>query len=202
MTPVLRAQAVVDQLDVAAREAVLFPGKADHLYRVRSGLVRLFTVDDDGTGVTLRYVKPGGYFGEEILADRPRRYFAEAVTDAQLDVVAAGELDAREQRALTEQLADALDRMGRSLHRLAGKPLRARVAAEILELSDSDLAEHGSDGATVIRVTHDDLATAVGSVRETVTKVVGELVRLGGIRAGYGKVTVRDARVLRDVAGE
>jgi len=202
VTAAVKDRAIVDQLDVAVREAVLFPGKADHLYRVRSGLVRLFTVDDDGTGVTLRYVKPGGYFGEEVLADRPRRYFAEAVTTTQLEVLEAGELDASEQRALTEQLADALDRMGRSLHRLAGKPLRARVAAEILELSDSDLAQGDSDGATTVRVTHDDLATAVGSVRETVTKVVGELVRLGGIRAGYGKVTIRDARVLRDVAGE
>lgn len=202
MTPVIRQGAVVDHLDVAARGAVVFPGKADHLYRVRSGLVRLYTVDDDGTGVTLRYVKPGGYFGEESLTHRPRRYFAEAVTHAQLEVIEPGALDSSEQRELTAHLADALDRMGRSLHRLAGKPLRARVAAEILELSDSDLSERGADGAAVIRVTHDDLATAVGSVRETVTKVVGELVRLGGIRAGYGKVTVRDARVLRDVAGE
>lgn len=202
MTAVVKDRAVIEQLDFAAREAVLFPGSADNLYRVRSGLVRLFTVDDDGSGVTLRYVKPDGYFGEEVLAQRPRRYFAEAVTDTLLDVVEPGQLDAGEQRALSAQLAEALDRMGRSLHRLAGKPLRARVAAEILELSDSDLAQHGPDGATVIRVTHDDLATAVGSVRETVTKVVGELVRLGGIRAGYGKVTVRDVRVLRDVAGE
>ena len=202
MTAAVTDRPAVGRLDFAAREAVLFPGKADNLYRVLSGLVRLFTVDDDGSGVTLRYIKPGGYFGEEVLAERPRRYFAEAVTDTQLEVVAVAQLSADEQRALCRQLAEALDRMGRSLHRLAGKPLRARVAAEILELSDSDLAQRGSDGVTVIRVTHDDLATAVGSVRETVTKVVGELVRLGGIRAGYGKVTVRDVRVLRDVAGE
>lgn len=202
MSPAVK-DAVVDLLDVTAGEDVSFPGQTDQLlFRVRSGLVRLFTVDDDGTGVTLRYVKQGGYFGEEALAGRPRRYFAEAVTRTQLEVIDSRALDASQQRELTEQLAVALDRMGRSLHRLAGKPLRARVAAEILELSDSDLAQRGQDGAPVIRVTHDDLATAVGSVRETVTKVVGELVRLGGIRAGYGKVFVRDARVLRDVAGE
>lgn len=195
-------RAVLDQTDAAAGEAVLFPGRADHLYRVRAGLVRLFTVDDDGTGVTLRYVKEGGYFGEEVLAGLPRRYFAEAITTTQLDVIDVAALDAAEQRDLTRRLALALDRMGRALHRLAGKPLRSRVAAEILELSDSDLAHRSPDGTTVIHVTHDDLATGVGSVRETVTKVVGELVRLGGIRAGYGKITVRDSRVLRELAGE
>lgn len=203
MTATVTDQAVVGQLDVAAREIVLFPGVGDHLYRVRSGLVRLYSVDDDGTSVTLRYVKPGGFFGEEVLLpDKLRRYVAEAVTAARLDVVEAGALDVQELHVLTRQLAEALDRMARALHRLAGKPLRARVAAEILELSDSDLAHRGADGAVVINVTHDDMATGVGSVRETVTKVIGELVRLGGIRAGYGKVTVRDARILREVAGE
>src|SRR5690606_20309072 len=112
-----------------------------------------------------------------------------------VEVVEPEALDDAEQRQLTERLALALDSMGRSLHRLAGKPLRSRVAAEILELSDSDLARHSSEGAAVVHITHDDLATAVGSVRETVTKVIGELVRLGAIRAGYGKITVRDSRV-------
>ena len=139
---------------------------------------------------------------EEVLAQKARRYFAEAVTPSAIEVVEPDSLDQVEQRQLTERLALALDSMGRSLHRLAGKPLRARVAAEILELSDSDLARHTPDGAAVVHITHDDLATAVGSVRETVTKVIGELVRLGGIRAGYGKITVRDPRVLREVAGE
>lgn len=203
MTATVSDRAVVGHLDAAPREVVLFPGTADHLYRVTVGLVRLYMVDDDSTVVTLRYVKPGGYLGEEaLLPERQRRYFVEAVTAARLDVVDADSLDVQEQRELTRHLAAALDRLGRSLNRLAGKPLRARVAAEILELSDSDLAHRGADGAVIISVTHDDLATGVGSVRETVTKVIGELVRLGGIRAGYGKVTVRDARILREVAGE
>mgnify|MGYP001017243420 CR=1 FL=1 len=111
-------------------------------------------------------------------------------------------LDAAELRRLATVLAAALDGMGRALHRLAGKPLRARVAAELLELSDSDLSGRSPEGAPMVYITHDELATAVGSVRETVTKVVGELVRLGAIRAGYGKITVRDERVLREVAGE
>src|SRR5690606_22384481 len=111
-----------------AGEIVLFPGKADHLYRVRTGLVRLHTVDDDGAGVTLRYVKPGGYFGEERLIDRPRRYFAEAVTNSDIEELDADDLDGEQQRDLTRRLAAAIDGMNRAMHRLAGKPLRARIA--------------------------------------------------------------------------
>src|SRR5690606_33876850 len=119
-----------------------------------------------------------------------------------VEVIDPAALDEAELRRLAAVLAAALDGMGRALHRLAGKPLRARVAAELLELSDSDLSGRSPEGAPMVYITHDELATAVGSVRETVTKVVGELVRLGAIRAGYGKITVRDERVLREVAGE
>ena len=47
-----------------------------------------------------------------------------------------------------------------------------------------------------------DLAAAVGSVRETVTKVVGELSRQGAIHAGYGKISLTSPAVLRTIAGE
>src|SRR5690606_40742167 len=88
-----------------------------------------------------------------------------------------------------------------SLLRLAGKPLRARVAAELLELSDSALAGRTADGEPVIHLTHDDLAAAVGSVRETVTKVIGELARSGALRAGYAKIVVRNRKLLSEIAG-
>lgn len=43
---------------------------------------------------------------------------------------------------------------------------------------------------------------AVGSVRETVTKVVGELTREGLIAAGYGKIALLDVAKLGAVAGK
>ena len=125
---------VLDQRHAEGGEVLLFPGRADHLYRLKSGLIRLYTVDDDGTGVTLRYVKHGGFFGEESLTGEQRRYFAEAVTPSAVEVIDPSALDEAELRQLATFLASALDSMGRALHRLAGKPLRARVAAELLEL--------------------------------------------------------------------
>ena len=162
MTAAIKDRPVVGRLDFAAKEAVLFPGKADNLYRVVTGLVRLFTVDDDGSGVTLRYIKPGGYFGEEVLAERPRRYFAEAVTDTQLEVVAAVQLTTDEQSALSRQLAEALDRMGRSC---TGWQANHCAPGGCRDLESATRA--GS--ACSMRYRHSrharDMATAVGSVR-------------------------------------
>lgn len=193
-------------------ETVLSPGPSTHLYRLESGLIRLHAIDtDEGKAdakgevprsLTLRYVKPGAYFGEEVLVAGERWYFADAVTRSSVSILDPADLDSDVRLALTDSLARSLDSVGRALRRLARKPLRARVAAEVLELADSDLATRGTDGATVVALTHDELAAAVGSVRETITKVVGDLVRLGAVRAGYGKLIVRDERVLREVAGE
>lgn len=185
----------------AAGEMVLHPGAPAEVYLVVDGLVRLHAVDDSGFGATLRYVKPGGYFGEEALTGRARRYSAEAVTEATVASLDPRHLTGSELRAVTTDLALALDRMNRSVLRLAGKPLKARVAAELLELSDSALASHGPEGNATVRMTHDELAAAVGSVRETVTKVVGELVRAGALKAGYGKLSIQDPARLEEIAG-
>ena len=191
-----------DTLTYSPSEVILFPGESGNVYRVHEGLVRIHTVDDEGNGLTLRYVKPGGYFGEEAMCGLSRRYFAEAVTPTSVEVMSPMTLNPEENLNLTTHLVEAIERLYRSLYRLSGKRLKARIAAELLDLQDSALASQGGRGEPVVHITHDDLAAAVGSVRETVTKVVGELSRQGAINAGYGKIALVDVGLLRSVAGE
>lgn len=189
-------------LNFNAGEVILFPGKAGDVYRVKSGLVRIHTVDDEGNGLTLRYVKPEGFFGEEALCGLPRRYFAESVTASAVEVVSPDALDPLESSRLTLHLVEAVSRLYQSLYRLSGKRLKSRVAAELLDLQDSALARQNEKNKPVVHITHDDLAAAVGSVRETVTKVVGELSREGAIDAGYGKIALVDVELLESIAGQ
>ena len=65
---------------------------------------------------------------------------------------------------------------------------------------DTPLAVHDNKGRVMIHVTHDEIASAVGSVRETVTKVVGELAREGLIKSGYGRVMLLDIEALGELA--
>jgi CRP/FNR family transcriptional regulator, cyclic AMP receptor protein len=192
----------VEEQQYNSGEVILFPGAARYLYRVRSGLVRLHLVDEQGNGLTLRYVKPGGFFGEESLAGETRAHFAEAVSDSVLEVCPPDALEPALQRELSNHLAGALLGLYGALHRISGKRLRSRVAAELLELRDSAIAVSAPSGDAIIHITHDDLAAAVGSVRETVTKVIGELAREGALEAGYGKIILRNVGTLERVAGE
>lgn len=190
----------VDTVTYRPGAVILYPGKSDMLHRVASGLVRVHTMDDDGNGLTLRYVRPGEYFGEEALSGSPRMYFAEAVTDSAIDVINPALMTAEDNLVVTTHLVRTLERAYESIYRLVSKRLRARIAAELLELKDTALANRLESGELMIYATHDELAAAVGSVRETVTKVVGELTREGVISAGYGKITLKDEDALAAIA--
>jgi CRP/FNR family transcriptional regulator, cyclic AMP receptor protein len=208
MTQVLKSQTVgmtqpkAEMQIVEAGEIILFPGAAGHLYHVQEGLIRIHNMDDEGNALTLRYVKPGGYFGEESLTGRQRRYFAEAVTRCTVEHLSPATLTAEQHVALSHHLIEATEKLYRSMFRLSGKRLKSRIAAELLDLQDSALAVPNSDGEAVIRLTHDDLAAAVGSVRETVTKLVGELAKEKAIHSGYGKITLSNLGLLREIADE
>ncbi|MDM7323937.1 MAG: helix-turn-helix domain-containing protein [Thermus sp.] len=182
-------------------EVILYPGvpgPRDRVYRVLEGLVRLEAVDEEGNALTLRLVRPGGYFGEEALAGLERTYFAEAVTEVVAEPLPK-EPHPEEVRQVLASLAQALSESYRRIERLATQRLKNRMAASLLELAQTPLAHEEAEGL-VLHATHDELAAAVGSVRETVTKVIGELAREGYIRSGYGKIVLKDLKGLRELA--
>ncbi|WP_105317371.1 helix-turn-helix domain-containing protein [Thermus tenuipuniceus] len=182
-------------------EVILYPGvpgPRDRVYRVLEGLVRLEAVDEEGNALTLRLVRPGGYFGEEAWAGMERTYFAEAVTEVVAEPLPK-EPHPEEVRQVLQSLAQALSESYRRIERLATQRLKNRMAASLLELAETPLAQEEPEGL-VLRATHDELAAAVGSVRETVTKVIGELTREGYIRSGYGKIVLKDIKGLKELA--
>jgi CRP/FNR family transcriptional regulator, cyclic AMP receptor protein len=199
---VSKTQSKAETQVVEAGEVILFPGAPTYLYRLREGLIRIHNMDDSGNALTLRYVKPGGYFGEEALTGGHRHYFAEAVTRCDIEQVSPATLTAEQHVVLSHHLVESVEKLYRSMFRLSGKRLKARIAAELLDLQDSAVAVKNADNNAVIRLTHDDLAAAVGSVRETVTKLVGELVKDKAIDSGYGKITLINAELLRKIADE
>jgi len=194
-----------DRVRLAAGEVILYPGvpaPGEPLYRVLSGLVRIQYVDEEGNALTLRFVHPGEFFGEEALAGLERDHFAETMVESELEVVPIPDLGPEDYQTLTAQLVTALKRSYRQVERLVTQRLKNRVAAALLELFETPLGGRDDEGRPLVRLTHDDLASAVGSVRETVTKIVGELAREGYIRSGYGKIALLDLEGLKRLAAQ
>ncbi len=198
-------QAQVSMIDTRrfrAGEIILYPAPStaqDRLYRVRTGLARIQSVDDEGNALTLRLVRPGEYFGEEALADLPREHFVEAATEVRVEELNPALLSPEETVEITVHLVAALNQAYQAVQRLVSQRLKNRIAAALLEFAATPVAAQ-VDGQIIVRVTHDEIAAAVGSVRETVTKIVGELSREGVIQSGYGKVVLLNKDALRSLS--
>jgi len=196
---------ILDTLTFDPGEIILYPGEPspkDPLYRVREGLVRLQSVDDEGNALTLRFVRPGEFFGEEVIAGSSRTHFAEAVTETKIDALAPAQLSAQEMSELLQGLVRALGQTYQTIQRISGQRLKNRIAAALLDLSRTPVAFTEKNGRIGVRATHDEIASAVGSVRETVTKVIGELTREGYIRSGYGKLVLENPSGLERLSKE
>ncbi len=196
---------ITETLTFAPGEVILYPGvpgPRDALYRVRRGLVRIQLVDEEGNALTLRFVGEGEFFNEEAFTGAERHYFAEALTPTTVEAVDPRALSGKELEALNLSLVAALQQTYRRIERLVSQRLKNRIAAALLEFAKTPLAKKDEAGQTVVHLTHDELASAVGSVRETVTKVVGELAREGLIKSGYGKITLLNPKKLGRLAAE
>lgn len=163
------------------------PGRV--VYFVKRGAVRIARLTEDGKEVTVAVLGPGDLFGEEVLfAPQPRTTIAVAIDDVLLCTAKADDLfhvlrdDPRMAlnvaKVLSERLGDAVSTMEDLAY--------ARISDRLMHLFRRLAGEHGSPvagGSRIdVRLTHADIASLVGSTRETVSHEMTQLVKTGRIR--------------------
>ena len=159
------------------------------VYMVKRGAVRIARETRDGKDVTVALLGAGDFFGEETLFDdRPRTTIAVVVEDALLCTVRADDLFALLARDpalalnVAKVLSGKLDEARATMEDLA----YARVGDRIVHFYRKLAAEHGvavRGGTRVdLRLTHADVASLVGSTRETVSVEIAKLVEAGRLR--------------------
>jgi CRP/FNR family transcriptional regulator len=164
---------------------------------VKRGAVRIARETRDGKDVTVALLGAGDFFGEETLFDdRPRTTVAVVVEDALLCTVRADDLFALLSRDpslalnVAKLLSGRLDDARATMEDLA----YARVGDRIVHLYRKLAAEHGvpAPGGTRVdlRLTHADVASLVGSTRETVSAEIAKLVDAGRLRVDGRAVIV------------
>ncbi|HET8592453.1 MAG TPA: Crp/Fnr family transcriptional regulator [Solirubrobacterales bacterium] len=170
-----------------------------HLEVVVSGLVRVYVTARDGRAMTVRYRRPGALIGMvSLFASRFSLPAAiQAVTDADLlsfrpsVVQRAAERNPQVARALLGELSERVLSFIAEIRDSAFATVRQRVARHLL-----DLASEGQTGPELVAaIGQQDLADAVGSVREVVVRALREL------RQGHLIETGRDRIVILDPVG-
>jgi CRP/FNR family transcriptional regulator len=176
-------------------------GRSPHLDLVLSGLVRVQVSEPDGRALTVRYCREGDLLGAATLyAEVVRPFTIQALRDAEVLSFAAAQVraladqDARLARAL---LAETSERVMSFLAGLSGHAfgsVRQRIARHLLDL----VADADPDGL-MVRISQQELADAVGSVREVVVRVLRELRGEGAIVTGRTGIVITDPERLSTI---
>lgn len=173
---------------------------APHLELVISGVVRGFVTAPDGRTMTVRYARPGALIGAVSLFARPFTMPAatQALVDAELlrlSPAVVRRAVARDTRVAQAFLSELSERVLSFVDEIPGNTfttVRQRVARHLLDLAAQRGPEREAVAEIVVPVSQQELADAVGTVREVVVRELRELRRDGVVRTERGHIVILD----------
>jgi CRP/FNR family transcriptional regulator len=167
---------------------------------VVEGLIRTFLISAEGRELTVRYTRPGDVNGVAALYARPLADISQqAITDSSVLVLrssAVTRLADRDPAVANVLLRDLADRAASYIHALARttlSPLPENVVRHLLDIASVD-----GTGRLVARLSQQQLASNVGTVREVVGRILRDLKDEGLIATGRDEIVLLDAEGLHD----
>jgi len=173
------------------------------LFILKKGRVQLYRLSPEGKKLTVATIGPGTIFGEMgIIGQGMHSKFAEAVEDCLLCVMSRHDVErlllSKPAVALRfmKVMADRLHQAETLLEDMAFKSIPARMAALLLHLRQ----QHGS--SSIYGYTHQDLAEAIGTYRETATQTLNDFKTRQLIDIGRKQIDILDPVGLEQMAAE
>lgn len=163
---------------------------------VTSGLFRAYVLGPDGRTMTVRYCRAGALMGTGTLFNRgtSAQGCVSAVVDSRLLAMSptrVRDLANREIEVSQALLRETSARVAEYINELRASVMasvRERVARHLLDLA----VEQQRDDRLVVLVSQQALASAVGTVREIVVRVLRDMREQGLVRTGRGEITILD----------
>ncbi len=180
----------------------------EYLELVITGVIRVFVTAPDGRTMTIRYCRSGELLGAmSLFSDQfTEPATKQALVDTQLlrlsptrvQVLAARDLGVA--HALLVELSERARNFVNEIPRTTFASVRQRVARQLLDLASTD--QHGGDpgGELAVRITQQDLADAVGTVREVVVRTLRQMRDAGAVRTERDRIVVLDPVQLTESA--
>jgi CRP/FNR family transcriptional regulator, cyclic AMP receptor protein len=171
-----------------------------HVELVVRGLIRVHATAPDGRTLTLRYCRTGALMGILSLYTDPFVMPAttQALTDTDLlaiDPVAIrgmADQDLAVAKALLFELSERAAAFAAEIGGAAFGSVRQRVARHLLDLA----AERQRGARLVAAITQQDLADAVGTVREVIVRTLRDLRRENLLQTGRSGIVIADPEQL------
>ncbi len=168
------------------------------LYCVNEGKIKLYRYASDGKEQIVRIAKPGDFLGySTLLAEKKYPVTAAALEDCVVCLVPKNALmdlfkkNERFSESMIKMLSSNLDDSFGKMADLAYKPVRGRMAEALLFLHRFYREEKNPDG--VISITREDLASFVGTVKETAIRILKEFKDERLVETEKSNIIIKDA---------
>ncbi len=168
-----------------ARDEVVFHAEesGDVFCLVSRGRVKITMISPDGKEIILSIIGPGGFFGEmALLDDEPRSATVVAMEPLEIMTIWREEFLSllAENFTITRKiLAELSHRLRSASHRiesLATMDVYGRLARYFLDLARDQGEESEGGYIAVTRPTHQAIANMIGTSRETVSRLLHDLI--------------------------
>lgn len=189
------------------RGQVIFQEGANPLgvYCINSGKVKMYKHASDGKEQIIRIVKPGDFLGyRSMLAGTRYKLSAAALEDTAVCMIPKAtfmELFRTNEsfsKSLLEVLCSTLDESYTKIADIAYKPVRGRVAEALLFLNSFYKDEQNPEG--IINIGREDLASFVGTVKETAIRMLKEFKDEGLIETDKSNIIIKDKEGLLHIS--
>ena len=194
-----------ERTDYPAGTTIYRAGSDPRAVLVVQGLIRVYMTSSEGRQVTVRYARPGDVLGIAVLVGGPANVDVQALAPSSLFRISARMLtgaarrDARVAWAMAEELNR---RLYETLAADGDQCVRLGEAARRRSSSRSRLRPAASAWRLVAHVSQQELADAVGSVREVVARVLRDFRVAGIVATSSDSVLILDAARLHSESGD
>jgi CRP-like cAMP-binding protein len=151
------------------------------IWQVCQGLVQLTTVCQNGEEIWLGWAEPSTFFGQWF--SLLQTYQATALSDVHLTWFSLAEIHASPRLAqmILPQLVRRV-RQAEALLAIAGQRRVEERLQQLLLLMKQEIGQPVAEGTRIgVRLTHQNLANAIGTTRVTVTRLLSKLKNEGAI---------------------
>ncbi len=196
---------VIVTLNYKKRGTIFMEGQPGvGVYFVYSGQVKIFKVSEDGREQILHFRKAGDIFGEVVLFDGGAYpASAEALVDAQVGVIRNQDLENLLMKhpsmavKLLKLMAKKLRRAQMKVYEITTQDTLRRVIRKLIRLARV-YGEKTEQGVKInLELNRQDLASYVGTTRETVTRILSDLKKTGAIELDAKSITIIDLDKLK-----
>ena len=186
------------------KSPIYLPGDQTRaVFLLAAGQAKICHLTPDGKQSILAFIEPGELFGELAVFDEGRRdEYAEAVENTTVVMIPGEEFERllaehpQVSLGVTRMIGLRRRRIERRLKNLLFLSNRDRLTHLLLELVEQYGRETPDGIELSIKLSHQDLANIIGSTRETVTVVLGEMQAEGLVKVGRRKIVVKQSERL------